>query len=276
MFRIGEFSKIAQVSGRLLRYYDEIGLLKPSHIDPATGYRYYLAEQLPRLNRILALKDLGLSLEQIGRLLHDNITPDEIQGMLLMKKAQIEQTVREEIGRLRQVELRLNQIQQEGKMWEHDVIVKSVPQLPYLSLREQNATSESFRPVFVDMMQALPSGSARRRFGACVFVLHSPVLDLENMDLEMGFLLEGQGQRELGIGNGRSLTSTYLPAVSQMASLVHHGMDHGMACYNALGQWVQANGLEIVGPSREVFVDMAWPSVENSLIEIQFPVQERK
>ena len=53
MFRIGEFSKIAQVSGRLLRYYDEIGLLIPESIDPETGYRYYSARQLPRLNRIL-------------------------------------------------------------------------------------------------------------------------------------------------------------------------------------------------------------------------------
>lgn len=66
MFRIGEFSKIAQVSGRLLRYYDKIDLLSPEHTDPQTGYRYYSAKQLPRLNQILALKDLGLSLEQGG------------------------------------------------------------------------------------------------------------------------------------------------------------------------------------------------------------------
>src|SRR5581483_10239178 len=59
MFRIGEFSKIARVSGRLLRYYDEIGLLSPQSIDPETGYRYYSARQLPRLNRILVLKELG-------------------------------------------------------------------------------------------------------------------------------------------------------------------------------------------------------------------------
>ena len=64
MFRIGEFSRIAQVSGRLLRYYDEIGLLSPEFTDPQTGYRYYSAHQLPRLNRILVLKELGLSLEQ--------------------------------------------------------------------------------------------------------------------------------------------------------------------------------------------------------------------
>lgn len=72
MFRIGEFSKIAQVSGRLLRYYEEIGLLKPEFSDPQTGYRYYSARQLPRLNRILVLKELGLSLDQVARLLDEH------------------------------------------------------------------------------------------------------------------------------------------------------------------------------------------------------------
>ena len=62
MFRIGEFAQIAQVSGRQLRFYDQLGLLPPAHIDPQTGYRYYSIRQLPRLNSILALKELGLSL----------------------------------------------------------------------------------------------------------------------------------------------------------------------------------------------------------------------
>ncbi len=65
MFQIGTFSKIAQVSGRLLRYYDEIGLLSPEATDPETGYRYYSARQLPRLNRILVLKEVFLVLENI-------------------------------------------------------------------------------------------------------------------------------------------------------------------------------------------------------------------
>jgi DNA-binding transcriptional MerR regulator len=66
MFKIGDFSKISQVSIRSLRHYDEIGLFKPAHTDPFTGYRYYSADQLPRLNRIIALRTLGLSLEEIA------------------------------------------------------------------------------------------------------------------------------------------------------------------------------------------------------------------
>ena len=55
MFKIGEFSKIAQVSGCLLRYYDDIDLFKPQHIDRWTGYRYYTADQLP----LTRLTDVG-------------------------------------------------------------------------------------------------------------------------------------------------------------------------------------------------------------------------
>ena len=104
MFTVGEFSRLAGVSKRLLRYYDEIGLLKPVHTHKFTGYRYYSAEQMPRLNRILALKDLGLSLDQVQRLLNDRISTDEMQGMLLMKKAEAEQQIQAELQRVRNIE----------------------------------------------------------------------------------------------------------------------------------------------------------------------------
>ena len=61
MFKIGDFSKLSRVSVKTLRYYDELGLLKPANVDDFTGYRYYVIDQMPRLNRILALKDLGFS-----------------------------------------------------------------------------------------------------------------------------------------------------------------------------------------------------------------------
>jgi DNA-binding transcriptional MerR regulator len=70
MLKIGDFSSLAQVSIKTLRYYDERGLLSPAHIDPETGYRYYSASQLSQLHRILALKDFGFSLEQIATCSH--------------------------------------------------------------------------------------------------------------------------------------------------------------------------------------------------------------
>src|SRR6266853_2794657 len=121
MFQIGEFSRIARVTARQLRHYEELGLFKPERIDPETGYRYYSARQLPRLNRILVLKELGLSLEQIARLLAQDTTPSEIRGMLALRKAQIEQSLQEEMARLRIVETRLQQIDAHGQVQEPDV-----------------------------------------------------------------------------------------------------------------------------------------------------------
>ena len=61
MLKIGEFSKLSRVSIRMLRHYDEIGLLKPAQTDSLTDYRYYRADQLPTVCRIAALKDMGIA-----------------------------------------------------------------------------------------------------------------------------------------------------------------------------------------------------------------------
>ncbi len=91
MFKIGDFSKLGQVSSRMLRHYDQLGLLQPSQIDKWTGYRYYAIDQLPRLHRIIALKDLGLSLEQIGQLLSagDDLPVEQLRGMLMLRHSEI-------------------------------------------------------------------------------------------------------------------------------------------------------------------------------------------
>jgi DNA-binding transcriptional MerR regulator len=113
MFKIGEFSRFSQVTVKTLRHYDKIGLLKPAEVDRFTGYRYYSASQLPRLNRILALKDLGLSLDQIAQLLEGDLSPDQIRGMLRLKQVEIQQQMQEEQVRLARVEWRLKQIERE-------------------------------------------------------------------------------------------------------------------------------------------------------------------
>ncbi len=79
---------------------------------------------MPRLNRILALKDLGLALKEIARLLDEDVSPDEIRGMLRLKQAEISQMVDEEQARLARVKARLLQIEQEGKMPEYEIVIK--------------------------------------------------------------------------------------------------------------------------------------------------------
>src|ERR1041384_3567530 len=129
MFKIGEFSKMVQVPVPTLRYYDQMGLLKPVEVDRFTGYRYYSASQLPRLHRILALKGLGFSLEQIAAVLDEGLSPEEMRGMLRLRQAQIRQQLDEVQSQLVEVEMRLRQIEREETLSTYDVILKQVEPL---------------------------------------------------------------------------------------------------------------------------------------------------
>ena len=107
MLKIGDFARLCQLPVGTLRYYDDLGLLRPAHVDAGTGYRYYSVEQLPRLNRLLALKDLGFSLEQIARVLNDGVTPEQLRGMLMLARAEAEHRLHAEQDRLHRIEARL-------------------------------------------------------------------------------------------------------------------------------------------------------------------------
>ena len=111
MFKIGDFSKLSCVSVKTLRYYDELGLLKPAHVDHFTGYRYYLANQLPQLNRILALKDLGFSLEQIGPLLDAHLTQEQIGSLLRSRQEELTLQIQAQQERLQRIGRRLERLE---------------------------------------------------------------------------------------------------------------------------------------------------------------------
>ncbi|HYB02519.1 MAG TPA: helix-turn-helix domain-containing protein, partial [Ktedonobacteraceae bacterium] len=135
MFRIGDFAKIARVSVKTLHHYDEIDLLKPEVVHATTGYRFYTIDQLPRLNRILALKDLGFTLNQVRSMLSGNPSPLEIRGMLRLKEAELENLIQEEQERLERVKVRLKQIEREGTLQDYDILVRPVEPRTIVSTR---------------------------------------------------------------------------------------------------------------------------------------------
>ncbi len=275
MFRIGEFSKIAQVSGRLLRYYDELGLLKPVRIDRETGYRYYSAKQIPQLNRILALKELGLTLEQIARLLEGQISTDEIRGMLIMRKAQIEQTVREELMRFRYIESRIEQIDRDGALRDYAVVLKSVPAQRFIGLRENATSLMACRTSAQEMNRLLTSRVSSKALGNFVFVLQSEMWDIDNFDVDIGFILNHDIGDALVLSSGASLSIRELPAVETMATTTRVGWGElGHGSYAAIGLWAEANGYRFAGAPREVFLQFSPPGHEDETIaEIQIPVE---
>jgi DNA-binding transcriptional MerR regulator len=238
MFLSGEFARIARVSKRQLRHWEAIGLLEPAHTDPQTGYRYYSAQQLPRINRILALKELGLSMDHIIRMMHDEITDDEIHGMLLMQKAELEQQLLDHLARFQRIESRLQK-----RHTEPDVVLKSVPAQHYLSLRSHMDTMGDAWAAVKALTQSLPDHVDRRSLSHFVAIIHTEEFMFED--------------------------------VETMATLIHLGSPNVCnVSYGAIGQWIEANDYRITGPQREVFIEFADDEAD-LVIEIQFPVEKR-
>lgn len=276
MFRIGEFSKVARVTTRQLRYYDEAGLLQPNHVDAATGYRYYSASQLPRLNRILALKDLGLTLEQIGRLVDNDISTEELRGMLIMKKAEIERLVRDELARIQNIEDRIRQLDSNGGLRDYDVTVRSIPEQQILSLREIVPTLQHGLTLLHEINHLLPMRAGRATLGNLAIIIHSDGWTSEDIDVEMGFLVEHPIMESMPLSNGRTLTLSTLSKVDTMAAVVRVGLfaDH-LGCYSSLAHWMEDNNYRIVGIGREIFIEPFQRGKENeAVVEVQIPVQK--
>ena len=136
LLKIGDFARLGRVSLKTLHHYDDIGLFRPARVDRFSGYRYYALDQLPRLNRILALRDLGFSLEQVRQIVDDDVSAGELRGMLRMRQAQLRGEIEAAQRTLKLVEIRLRWIEREGKMPEVEVLLKEVPEVWVAGARE--------------------------------------------------------------------------------------------------------------------------------------------
>lgn len=276
MFRIGDFSKIARVSGRLLRYYDSIGLLSPKRIDPSTGYRHYEAGQLARLNKILALKELGLSLDQVARMLDGDISAEEIRGMFLLKKAELERALAEEAQRLRNVEARLAELDEGGgASGELDVLAKTVAAQPFLAYRQSFSDFPSALAAIEEVSRHAGRRIPNRKRGPLTVVAHAD-FEEDHLDLELGFALTDDDIREIALPSLARLALAELPEEPLVASTIRAGpVRDSHIAYAALGRWMEANRCEIAGPCREVFLKGPFepPDPGSGVVEIQFPIR---
>jgi DNA-binding transcriptional MerR regulator len=193
MFRIGEFSRIARVSCRLLRYYDELGLLQPALTDRDTGYRYYRANQLSQLNRILVLRDLGLSLEQIVRLLDQDVPAAELRDMLEARRAEMEQSILEQSERLHLIGSRLAQLEMDGEMdgemAADDVVLRREPARRLLSLRETVVSFADAVALVGRLARLVPARVDKAALGQFVVIAHAAEFEPDTI-VEMQFPIE--------------------------------------------------------------------------------------
>lgn len=272
MYTVGEFAHLAHVSKRLLRYYDEINLFKPIQIDPSSGYRYYTAKQMTQLNRILALKELGLTLNQIQRTIADDISSEELEGMLRLRKAEIEQQMIAEQRRIREIEARLEAIHNDETNTPPNVIIKQVPDIHALSVRRTMADFATAVDFYTRVQTLMPRRFASGRFYC---ICRSDTDALHDLDLEFGVFVNKPQDKPLALSDDVTLNPSQLPAHDKMATTVVTGaLETIHRGYAEITRWSAINSYRLNGTHRELCLQMATHLDGRDMItEIQVPVE---
>ncbi|MFH8687766.1 MerR family transcriptional regulator [Streptomyces anulatus] len=272
MFTIGDFARYGRVSPRMLRHYDAIGLLTPDRTDPATGYRLYGAAQLARLNRIIALKDLGFTLQQVGAVLDERVGPEELRGMLRLRRAELAEAVAAASARLTRVEARLRSIESEGHMPADDVVIKTVPAV---RVAELTGTAASYQPQDIgpvigplyERLLPLLEGAGLRPTGPGIACYEDAPGGGGAIVVHAGVTVSAP----VGPVGDTEVRVVELPPF-EAATIVHRGaMDDVLSTTHTLARWLDANGYRSTGYSREVNLECP-PDQESWVTELQEPV----
>ncbi len=248
MFKIGEFSRFTRVTVKTLRYYDELGLLEPSLVDRASGYRYYLAEQLPELNRIIALRDLGFSLEAIAVLRSGASSPAERAALLRERRAELERSIERDAARLRQLDV-LQSGGGEIDLGRHDVVLRAVPPCRMATIRARvPALGDPVTALFESLETHVGRHGARAP-ASPLLILHDD--EYRDSDLEL----------EAAVPLARAVPETDQVRVREvegcptMACVIYRGgYEQTGEVLQTLLAWTERHRMRIAGPVREVYL----------------------
>ena len=135
MFRIGEFSKLVRVSPRMLRHYEKCGLFYPAEIDKFTGYRQYSAGQIPLVQNIVTLRDLGFSIDEIEEILPNLTDFAYMDKMLRTKALSVKAAIECEQAKLERLLGMSDTMRKERNILVYEVEFKKIPAVKVISLR---------------------------------------------------------------------------------------------------------------------------------------------
>ena len=257
MYGIGTVARLAQVSVRTLRHYDDVGLLQPAFVDPATGYRRYTPEQVLRLHRILVLRDLGVPLSEIGDLLDDEVTVEQLRGILRLRQADARSRLASQTDQLIRVEARLAQLEEEA-MASYEVIVKPLEPLRVVALSEDLTDHDQIGEACGRMYPRLHAALDRHgvAFGGLSAALYEdtedesrPIRVTTALPVPSGVTIEGDG-----------LATIDLPGIDRAATTVVRGAPGQFpAAFRALHEWVERTGERSTAFARELYIDCDGP-----------------
>ncbi|MGO9964404.1 MAG: MerR family transcriptional regulator [Acidimicrobiales bacterium] len=271
MLNIGEFARLGQVSPRMLRHYDELGLLRPDRVDTASGYRLYGVRQLARLHRIVALRELGFGLEQVGQILSEEISLDELRGMLRLRRAQIERTVAEEQERLRRVEAHLRALEWSDTVEPQDVIIKQTQPVRVARATAGGLThadiGAAFGRLLPQVIAHLETAGAKPGISVAVYEDEGGTAPEGEIVLHAGFDIGDQN-----VPDGEHVHVVELPVIEVAAAMFRGGDDGIMAAWEALVRWIDDSGYRLVGDCRELYHEWHDDDASRNLMELQQPI----
>ncbi|MBP2033321.1 DNA-binding transcriptional MerR regulator/effector-binding domain-containing protein [Clostridium algifaecis] len=281
MVRIGDFSKIARVSIRMLRHYDQIGIFKPACIDNLTGYRGYSIEQLPKLNRIIFLKDIGFSLNEVKELIDENISIDEMKEMLLKRQKDLENEISMAQINLKTVMDRLKTIEDERNIPRYDISIKRTDSYTLASHRTIVPHMNQMGIFCYDMYSKLYKELNKMNItpiGPEITFYYNEEYCEADLDMETGILVP-HTWLDIKNKNESILMFRNIEAEENMAFLLYSGSFDGIEqAIIELLKWVAVNNWQITGALRELHLSgPAHPDgkvVENAIVELQIPVSK--
>jgi DNA-binding transcriptional MerR regulator len=257
MLSIGEFASLGRVSVRMLRHYDAIGLLHPAAVDPFTGYRSYTPAQITALNRIVEFKELGLTLDQVRRIVDDEVGPQQLEVMLTTARAELQQSLSEGTARLDRIDARLRLVRGGSTLTESSNIGVDVRNVESQTVATLTRSAPGWGPENIGPVVGPMYPEAEGMLDAAGITGYGPAIALYEAD-ESG---EGTGVRVIagfvvpeGTGEVPGLELHELAGVEQAAVTVHRGEVTGIGdSWMALTDWIAQNGYELAGVCREVY-----------------------
>lgn len=269
MLKIGEFAALADMSIKTLRYYDDIGLLKPTSVDADTGYRYYEFAQLARAYRLAAFKNMGFALNEIAELLDGTMTPGPTRRFLRTKRSDLYmqlKTLQEQIAYL---DNKIYELEMDGRMASYEVMLKQLEPMRVLIARDIAPLKQDIGEIITKLRKrleaynAFPTAPVMAIFPAYI---HPP----ENIPIELAQATDSL----VRLRDDDRVEEMVIPAMT-VAAVIHTGVDDMAPGWVALNQWIQRNGYRVAGAFREIFLhEPAFNDSDKFAFELQFPITE--
>ena len=247
MLKIGEFSKLSRVSVRMLRHYDEIGLLKPAETDRFTDYRYYREDQLPTVGRISALRDMGFSLADIIRILQVYDDRDQLDPYFSARQKELEDLSRDTAHKLTLLDAARKRLRKEENM-SYNVTIKTIPQ-------RYAATVHMTIPRYEDegmIWSVLVKDTCRMGLteaDPCLCAVTFLDGEYKETDVEMLAWKTVKGNYP----DTEHVKFRTLPEVTVASCTFKGSYDQITDVYAAIVAWIEANGYECDGPMFNIY-----------------------